>query len=53
VLDRIVDGKPNKIVAADLKISQRTVEHHRGALMRKLRVRSLAGLIRLMLPLRA
>ncbi|MFO1417640.1 MAG: LuxR C-terminal-related transcriptional regulator [Methylotetracoccus sp.] len=45
VLRRVVRGDPNKVIALDLGISQRTVEKHREGIMRKLRVRSLAALV--------
>ncbi|MFV8836147.1 response regulator [Aquisalimonas sp.] len=40
-------GKANKVIAADLGISERTVEVHRGRAMRKLGLRSAPELIRL------
>jgi len=43
----IVAGKPNKVVAWELGISQKTVEVHRGRVMSKLRVNSVAELVRL------
>ncbi len=46
VLIEIADGKTNKQIAAELGISPRTVETHRESLMRKLRIRSVAGLTR-------
>ncbi len=49
ILIRILDGAPNKIIAADLRINQRTVENHRAAIMRKCAVRSLPDLVRLAL----
>jgi two-component system CheB/CheR fusion protein len=49
VLERMIDGQPNKNIAADLHISQRTVEHHRSAMMAKLGARSLAELIRMVM----
>jgi len=47
VLCRVVDGKANKVIAAELGIVEKTVEAHRSRLMAKLAVDSLAGLIRL------
>jgi RNA polymerase sigma factor (sigma-70 family) len=47
VMAMVVAGKPNKVVAFDLGISQKTVESHRARLMEKLRVQSLADLVRL------
>ena len=49
VLDMVVAGKPNKIMAADLNLSQRTVEVHRARVMEKMHVRSLAQLVRMMM----
>ncbi len=46
VLAMVADGKANKVVAMDLDISQRTVEIHRAHVMEKMRVSSLAQLIR-------
>jgi two-component system response regulator FixJ len=47
VLDLLVSGKPNKMVAQQLAISQRTVEVHRARLLERLGVRSLAEAVRL------
>lgn len=47
VLVGIAAGKTNKEIAAALEISPRTVESHRESLMRKLEIRSVAGLTRL------
>jgi DNA-binding NarL/FixJ family response regulator len=49
VLVRIARGALNKEIAADLGISIRTVEAHRDNLMRKLDIRSVAGLTKLVL----
>jgi FixJ family two-component response regulator len=49
VLDQIVDGKRNKVIAVDLGISQSTVEAHRAKVMEKLEARSLSELMRMML----
>jgi FixJ family two-component response regulator len=49
VLDLLTQGKQNKVMAAELGISQRTVEIHRAHVMDKLGARSLAQLVRMML----
>lgn len=49
VMELVVAGKANKVIAAELDISERTVELHRGRIMRKMKVRSLADLMRLVL----
>lgn len=48
VLGKVVEGDTNKVIAANLGISVRTVELHRARGMRKLGVRSVAELVRLM-----
>jgi two-component system response regulator FixJ len=47
VLDALVKGRPNKVIAFDLGISVRTVEVHRARMMERLGVRQLAEAIRL------
>lgn len=49
VLDLVLAGHPSKNIAADLKVSQRTVENHRAAIMHKLGVRTTPDLVRLVL----
>jgi two-component system, LuxR family, response regulator FixJ len=49
VLDCLVDGNPNKIIAHRLSISARTVENHRARLMVKMQADSVAELVRLAL----
>ena len=46
VLQLIAEGKANKQVAAELRISIKTVEKHRQHLMRKLDLHDTAGLTR-------
>ncbi len=49
VLEGVVNGKPNKSIAAELGVSLRTVELRRAKLMKALEVNSLAELIRLVI----
>jgi two-component system, chemotaxis family, CheB/CheR fusion protein len=49
IMDRVLAGQPSKIIAADLGISQRTVENHRAAIMTKTGTTSLPALARLAL----
>ena len=47
VMQLMVEGKANKVIAIDLDISQRTVEIHRARVMEKLDANSLAHLVRM------
>jgi two-component system, LuxR family, response regulator FixJ len=47
VLDALVAGHPNKVIAFDLGISVRTVEVHRSRMMDRLNVRQFAEAVRL------
>jgi two-component system response regulator FixJ len=49
VLDGLVAGKPNKIIAHELDISARTVEIYRANLMTKMQADSLSALVRMAL----
>ena len=47
VMEMVVEGKANKVIAIDLGLSQRTVEVHRANVMEKMRAKTLAGLVRM------
>ena len=47
VMDCVVRGLANKVIAMDLDLSQRTVEIHRARVMEKMHARSLAELVRM------
>jgi two-component system, LuxR family, response regulator FixJ len=49
VLRLLIDGKSNKIIATELSLSVRTIEVRRAKLMKKMKAKSLAELIRLTL----
>lgn len=46
VMALVTEGKPNKVIAYDLGVSQRTVEIHRARVMQKMGARNLAELVR-------
>jgi two-component system, LuxR family, response regulator FixJ len=47
VLEKLLEGKSNKTIAADLSVSVRTVEVRRAKLMQKMKAHSLAELIQM------
>ena len=47
VMERVLAGHPSKNIAADLGISQRTVENHRASIMKRTGSKSLLALARL------
>lgn len=49
VLEALLDGQPNKLIARQLDVSVRTVEIHRGHLMQKMGAKSASHLARLAL----
>ena len=46
VLDKLVQGRSNKVVAYELGISPRTVEIHRARVLEQMQARSVADLVR-------
>jgi len=51
VLALVTSGKANKVMAADLGLSQRTVEIHRARVMEKMAASSLAQLVRMVMDI--
>jgi two-component system response regulator FixJ len=49
VLELVTRGRANKVIAADLNVSQRTVEIHRARAMEKMGASSLAHLVRMVI----
>lgn len=49
IMDRMIAGQANKVIAIELNISQRTVEIHRSRVMHKMGTHSLAQLVRMVL----
>jgi len=49
IMEMVLAGHPSKTIAADLGLSQRTVENHRAQIMRKTNTKSLPALARLAL----
>ena len=47
ILDLVVAGKANKVIAFELNLSHRTIEVHRSHVMEKMQVRSLTDLVKL------
>jgi FixJ family two-component response regulator len=49
IMEMIVDGKLNKVIAAELGISEKTVQTHRTRVMEKMQTRSVASLAKMVL----
>ena len=49
ILNAIVTGKANKVIAIELHLSQRTIEIHRAHVMDKMEVNSLAELVKVVI----
>ncbi|GMR07067.1 MAG: response regulator FixJ [Gammaproteobacteria bacterium] len=47
VMQMVVAGKANKVIAADLELSSKTIEAHRSRIMSKMKARSLSALVRM------
>ncbi|MFE8071911.1 response regulator FixJ [Marinobacteraceae bacterium S3BR75-40.1] len=52
IMDRMVEGQANKVIAIELDISQRTVEIHRSRVMHKMGTHSLAHLVRMVMSVK-
>ena len=46
VLTHVIAGKRNKVIAAEIGTTEKTVKVHRGRIMEKMKVRSVAELVR-------
>lgn len=51
VLQGVLVGKSNKVIASELVISAKTIEYHRGKMMQKLGVSSVPELVKLVLSI--
>ncbi len=49
VMEQLIEGKVNKIIAQELDVSTRTVEIHRARVLHKMRVSNVSQLVRLVL----
>ena len=52
ILDVVVAGKSNKVIADELGISHKTVESHRTNIMRKMDAQSIADLVRMAMTMK-
>ncbi|MEZ9200157.1 response regulator transcription factor [Shewanella sp. 10N.286.54.B9] len=48
VMEKVLQGKLNKVIAAELNVAQRTLELHRQKVMQKMQVNNVAELAFLM-----
>ena len=51
VLERVVAGKRNKVIASEMHVSHSTVEAHRAKVMEKMEANTLSDLMRMMISL--
>ncbi|MEN8217252.1 MAG: response regulator [Pseudomonadota bacterium] len=47
VMKKLLQGNSTKVIAYDLKISHKTVESHRGQIMKKMQAKNVAELVRI------
>ena len=52
VMEMVVEGKANKVIAVDLGLSQRTVEIHRARVMKKMKADSISQLVQMVIRAR-
>ncbi len=52
VMEKVVEGNANKVIAIDLGLSQRTVEIHRARVMSKMEVDSVSQLVQMVMRAR-
>lgn len=52
VMQMVTGGKPNKVIAIDLGVSERTVEIHRARVMEKMQASSLPDLVKMVVESR-
>jgi two-component system response regulator FixJ len=53
VMEMVVAGRANKVIAANLSLSERTVEIHRSRVMKKMEAESLPQLVQMMVSLKS
>jgi FixJ family two-component response regulator len=53
VMDLVVTGRLNKLIAADLGLSTRTVELHRARVMEKMQAKTFSDLVRMTIGLQS
>ena len=49
VMEKVTAGEPNKVIAMDLGVSERTIEIHRARVMKKMKADSLPHLVRMVI----